>query len=77
MAKILANVTRALPELGLKLADLATVRIFTTRLDQFPAINTAWENWLSDRSPPPARSAVGVAALPLGASVEVEFAFYK
>ena len=77
MAKILANVTGALPELGLKLAELATVRIFTTRLDQFPAINTARENWLSDHSPPPARSAVGVAALPLGASVEVEFAFYK
>lgn len=77
MARILANVAGALPELGLKLADLATVRIFTTRWDQFPAINTAWENWLGDHSQPPARSAIGVAALPLGASVEVEFAFYK
>ena len=28
-------------------------------------------------SSPPARTAVGVAALPLGASVEIEFRLYK
>jgi 2-iminobutanoate/2-iminopropanoate deaminase len=77
MAKVLGNLTAALPDFGLQLADLASARIFTTRFDQFPAINAAWENWLGATSRPPARSAVGVAALPLGATVEVEFAFYK
>jgi len=76
-AKILANLSAALPDLGLTLADLATVRIFTTRFAEFPAINAAWEAWLTDSMRPPARTSVGVAALPLGASVEIEFAFYS
>ncbi len=76
-AKILANLGTALPGLGLKIEDLASARIFTTRFDEFPAINAAWEAWLGGTSAPPARTSVGVAALPLGATVEIEFSFYK
>jgi 2-iminobutanoate/2-iminopropanoate deaminase len=76
MATILRNLSAALAELGLDKEDLARARVFTTRMDQFPTINTAWENWLSDARPP-ARSAFAVTALPLGATVEVEFEFYK
>jgi 2-iminobutanoate/2-iminopropanoate deaminase len=75
-AKILANLSAALPGLELRIEDLATVRIFTTRFDEFAAINAAWETWLAGTAQPPARTSVGVAALPLGASVEIEFAFY-
>jgi 2-iminobutanoate/2-iminopropanoate deaminase len=75
-AKILGNLSAALPELRLQVEDLATARIFTTRFEEFPAINAAWENWLANVERPPARTSVGVAALPLGATVEIEFAFY-
>jgi 2-iminobutanoate/2-iminopropanoate deaminase len=51
-------------------------RIFTTRFEEFPAINAAWEQAFAGSTRPPARTSVGVAALPLGASVEIEFAFY-
>jgi 2-iminobutanoate/2-iminopropanoate deaminase len=75
-AKILANLSAALPDFGLTLHDLATARIFTTQFQEFAAINAAWESWLAGVDRPPARTSVGVAALPLGASVEMEFAFY-
>lgn len=76
-AKILANLSAALPGLGLTVEDLVSVRIFTTRFEEFPAINAAWEAWLADAARVPARTSVGVAALPLGASVEIEFVFYR
>ena len=75
--RILANLTAALPDFGLTLADLAVARIFTTRFDEFPAINAAWERALAGAATPPARTSVGVVALPLGATVEIEFGFYK
>jgi 2-iminobutanoate/2-iminopropanoate deaminase len=75
-AKILANLSAAMADFGLGLADLASARIFTTRFDEFPAINAAWETWLGGVPRPPARTSMGVAALPLGATVEIEFAFY-
>ena len=75
--RILANLVGALPDFGLTLRELASAHIFTTRWDDFPAINAAWENVLAVGSTPPARTSVGVVALPLGATVEIEFAFYK
>jgi len=75
--KILRNLNAALPDFGLTLADLVQARIFTTRFEEFPAINAAWEHWLESSARPPARTSVGVAALPLGASVEIEFTFYS
>jgi len=75
--KILSNLSAAMPELQLTREDLACARIFTTRFGEFAAINEAWEAWLVDAASPPARTSVGVAALPLGASVEIEFAFYR
>jgi 2-iminobutanoate/2-iminopropanoate deaminase len=75
--KILANLTAALPELGLTLDDLCRARIYTTRFDAFAAINEAWTAALHGMADPPARTSLGVSALPLGASVEIEFEFYK
>ena len=75
--RILANVVAALPDFGLTLADLGVARIFTTRWNEFPAINAAWQKALAEVAIPPARTSVGVVALPLGATVEIEFGFYK
>ncbi len=75
--KILSNLTQALPDFGLTLKDLVIARIYTTDFDNFPSINTAWEVFFKEDMAPPARTAVGVNQLPLGASVEMEFSFYK
>jgi 2-iminobutanoate/2-iminopropanoate deaminase len=75
--KILDNLLRALPDFDLTLDELVSATIYTTRFDQFPAINAAWENVFTEDIRPPARTAVGVSALPLNANVEIEFMFYK
>ena len=75
--RILANLQAALPEWGLTLADLVIARIFTTRFDAFGEINAAWEATFDSATTPPARTSVGVTALPLGATVEIEFCFWK
>ena len=74
--RIFDNLLLALPDYGLRLQDMVLARIYTTDFAAFPAINAIWEATLSD-APPPARTSVGVQALPLGAAVEIEFSFYK
>ena len=76
-AKILDNLLAAMPEIGLGLEDMVSAAIYTTAFEQFPAINEAWEAVFSEGVRPPARTAVGVQALPLGATVEIAFEFYK
>jgi len=76
-AKIMDNLKAALPDLGLTIAQLCRARIYTTQFEQFPAINEAWTVALKAVKDPPARTSVGVSALPLGASVEIEFEFYE
>ncbi len=75
--KVLDNLLNALPDFGLKLTDLVSANIYTTQFDQFPEINAAWESVFTEDVQVPARTAVGVSALPLNASVEIEFMFYK
>ena len=76
-AKILDNLLAALPEIGLGLEDMVSATIYTTAFEQFPAINEAWEAVFTEGVRPPARTALGVHALPLGATVEIAFEFYK
>ena len=73
---ILKNLANALPDFGLSWDALYSARLFTTEFEKFTDINKAWSEVFSDMAPP-ARTAVGVSALPLGASVEIEFTFYK
>jgi 2-iminobutanoate/2-iminopropanoate deaminase len=75
-AQILKVVGDSLPDLGLTMGDLVVARIFTTRFDDFAAINAAWEA-VFPADAPPARTAVGVSALPIGASVEIECLFHR
>lgn len=75
--QILRNLIAAAKELDLTLEHLASVNIFTTRFEEFPLINKVWEEFFTVDMPPPARTSVGVAALPLGAAVEMAFRFYR
>ena len=74
--KIFENLALLMSEFKLSLSDLVSVRIFTTEFDQFADINAAWEEVFTEDVVPPARSAVGVSALPLNALVEIEFSFF-
>lgn len=76
-ACILSNLLRALPDYEVTLNDLLIARVFTTRFDAFADINAAWEAVFTSDIVPPARTTVGVTALPLGASVEIEFSFIQ
>lgn len=76
-AKILENLLTALPDFDLTLDELMSVTIFTADFGAFPAINSAWEAVFAADGHLPARTAVGVSALPLNAAVEMEFTFYK
>jgi 2-iminobutanoate/2-iminopropanoate deaminase len=77
-ARILENVQVLMTEFSLGFEHLAMARIFTTQMDKFSEINAAWEKVFNHiNEAPPARTSIGVAALPLGAMVEIEFTFYK
>ncbi len=75
--QILTNMVSAAKEIHLGLDHLASVNIFTTRFEEFPTINKVWEEFFTQDIPPPARTSIGVAALPLGATVEMSFRFYR
>ena len=76
-SQILFNMQSALKDLGLRLEDLIACHIYTTKFEEFPAINAAWEEVFTRGVMPPARTSIGVSALPLGALVEMEFKIYK
>jgi len=77
-AKILENVQVVMEEFGLGFEHMAMARIFTPHMDRFSEINAAWEQVFDNLPvPPPARTSIGVTALPMGAKVEIEFTFYK
>jgi 2-iminobutanoate/2-iminopropanoate deaminase len=75
--QILANLQKALPDFGLTLENLVHATVFTTDFAKFPEINEAWEEVFVEGVTPPSRSAIGVAALPLDATVEIEFRLYR
>ncbi len=63
------NVQKVLAEAGLTLDDVIKVELFLTDIRELPALNKAYPNYW--KHPFPARTAVGVQALPLGASLEI------
>ncbi len=74
---ILANMRTFAAELHLDLSHLASARIYTTKMEEFSEINRAWEEVFTGDIAPPARTSIGVAALPVRALVEMEFMFYR
>lgn len=55
---------------GGSLADAVKINVFLTDLIHFPVINEVMAEFIQE--PYPARAAIGVAALPKGARVEIE-----
>ena len=66
----LANVREVLTDAGLQITDIVKVTVFLTDMADWPSLNTIYAEFFGEHKP--ARSAIGVAALPLGARVEVE-----
>ena len=75
---ILENLQLLMSEFGLEWENLTFARVYAADFANFAGFNTVWEALFNSISvPPPARSSVGVSALPLNAIVEIEFTFYK
>ena len=74
--QILRNLKTAMNDFGLRLDDMVIAHIYTTSMARFPEINQEWDGFFTGQSILPARTAVGVSALPINASVEIEFQFF-
>lgn len=66
----LANVRAVLEAAGSGLDKVVKVNIFLTDMDDFATVNAVYGTFF--KTPYPARSCVAVAALPLGARIEIE-----
>jgi len=55
---------------GGELADVAKLNVFLTDLAHFPVVNSVMADYFSE--PYPARAAIGVAALPKDAEIEMD-----
>jgi 2-iminobutanoate/2-iminopropanoate deaminase len=76
-AKILSILGAVMTELKLLPSSIISATLYTTEFEAFAAINAAWNSFFEgDKAPPPARTSVGVSALPLGATVEMDFLLY-
>jgi 2-iminobutanoate/2-iminopropanoate deaminase len=75
VAQALANMAALLGQRGAVLADVVKTTVFLTDMGDFQAMNAAYAGAFGEHRP--ARSAVAVAALPLGAAVEVEAWAYR
>jgi len=68
-AQCFRNLFAVLAESGLGPDDVVSCAVYLTDMDDFPAMNAVYERQFS--KPFPARTTIGVAALPLGARVEI------
>jgi 2-iminobutanoate/2-iminopropanoate deaminase len=68
--QIFKNLTSVLEAAGKTLDDVVRVGVYLTDMNDFAAMNSVYGK--SFAQPYPARTAIGVAALPLGAAVEID-----
>ncbi len=66
----LENLKGVLEAAGSNLSQVVKTTVFLQNMDDFAAVNEIYATYFTDN--PPARSAVEVAGLPLGALVEIE-----
>jgi 2-iminobutanoate/2-iminopropanoate deaminase len=71
----LENLKNVLDAAGLTFAHVVKSNVFLTNMGDFTAMNEVYKTYFPE--PYPARSTVAVAALPLGARVEIELVAYK
>ena len=65
-----ANIAALLDSEGASLADVVKTTVFMTHISDFAMINEVYAEGFGDHRP--ARSAIAVAGLPMGALVEIE-----
>lgn len=70
MERVLLNVEAVLKAAGMSFSNVVRVGVFLTDMRDFAAINAIYAKRL--QQPFPARTTIGVAALPLGAAVEID-----
>jgi reactive intermediate/imine deaminase len=69
--QVLANLRAVLEAAGSGMDQVVKATVYLTDLSLFPRVNTIYAEAF-DTDPAPARVTVGVAALPLGAQVEID-----
>lgn len=70
IARVFENLKAVAAAAGGSLADTVKLNVYLTDLADFPFVNEAMARYFKE--PYPARAAVGVAALPKGARVEMD-----
>jgi 2-iminobutanoate/2-iminopropanoate deaminase len=68
--QVLVNIEAVLADVGATWGDVARATIFLTDLGNFATVNALYEGAIGASRP--ARTTIGVAALPAGAQVEIE-----
>ena len=68
--RVFDNLSAICTAAGGSLDDIVKLTVFLTDMANFPQVNAIMEQYFS--APYPARAAVGVAALPKGAEVEMD-----
>ena len=68
--QVFSNIAAVLRAAGKSFDDAVRTGVFLTRMEDFQAMNSIYAKKF--RQPFPARTTVGVAALPLGACVEID-----
>jgi 2-iminobutanoate/2-iminopropanoate deaminase len=74
-AQAIENLQSQLASVGASLTDIAKTLCFLTDMDTFATFNEAYVHGFGTHRP--ARSTIGVAALPAGGAVEIEAWAYK
>jgi 2-iminobutanoate/2-iminopropanoate deaminase len=67
--QIMKNLTAILKEDGVDLNNAVKVTVYITDIAELPKLNEVYKTYFTD--PQPAREAVCVKALPLGATIEI------
>ena len=68
--RVMQNLQALLQAAGSNLTSVMKTTVFMTNLNDFKRMNTVYTEYFPNE--PPARSTVQVAALPLGAQIEIE-----
>lgn len=68
--RVFDNLKAVAAAAGASLDEIAKLNVFLTDLSHFPLVNQVMAEYFSE--PYPARAAIGVAALPKGAEVEMD-----
>lgn len=73
--RVFDNLRAVVEAAGASFADVVRVGIYLTDLSHFAAVNAVMAEYFE--APYPARSTIGVAALPRGAAVEVDLVLVR